>query len=1345
MKKLLALVAAVAACSVFAAYVPVTHTWKGGDETSPYEWNVAANWVDGFVPTNAADTCVFDLGAGVTNTITRTGLPAQSMCSLKLVSGTLKIPSDLSMPKTSKLGDGSVNPGNVTNVFDIAKGARLETTGACGVPTVIPYEGGRGCIKRGGGTWRHTGGFGSSSGNWNHGLFDVQEGWFSVSKTFYIQHVKVAAGATFECTADFNPIWYDSSAGSKVWVEVDGEFLMTYQNVQAMRGISGSGTVHFTSCNQSPGISIDLRDGPYRFGGIITFDYHNKKPNFTIKDLSGLAAAKKHFVVCGAQTLAGAADADWSLKADVAPEWGRGVTDFFTVPVQCAAGVPLTTENEDGEPITLHSGCKTDCEGTFAVTGSGNWFAWGNTTTITGDQIKVTGTIGSDKGATLVLGNGTDAEADVDLSQYAGLVPNGSVTFNNVTKQTVSSALDVGEKLTVKGPVDFASDVAAGGDVTADAAFFVGGDLTAGGKVSFNGATTINGDLTAAGAATFAGETTVKGDTKVGSLVVSAPTTLGHLESRGLSGMSADLTVQSGEIRGNVSIGGGTLTLENTKVFGGYGKTATYDTIYTALVPAGATVAGTKSTSRLVIGGGSEVRIGSSASALPSFTVKDGGRMTFLGSGGWAHNTAESALTVMLDGGTIGLLSWNDPYGYSFPKTPEKWTLKVGAKGGVFENTAAHSNGLGDHLRYHDSLTAESGVAEGKDGGLTYAIQASLNINAPKRITGPLVFKDGFVRFVLSAMLENNAITLGSIVLDGGVMGLKEGLAEDLKPLYAQADGADLTYRGAARLELGAYGGNNNFSVRPVPQTYTIGPAGATASALVRGGRGSVLRLTDRVNSQNPIGSANGNKVFVNGGVETRADGLVLAPVFGSRAYKMNFLKYDETNGFTEFGDDDYATALDAGADKIVKISGTATTLSSNATIAGLRLDYAENKPLTIAEDATLTVGDGVHPAAIILNTIYATSTASWTAINGAGAIDFGTSEGLLVKPERQHMSFDAPPVVSAAIHGRNGLTVVGDNLSQNPMLYLSGANDYAGGTFIDMIEVRASGDSPFGTGPVTVRGRRINGGAAAFGSAWTYTNDFAITGYGMNYNCHSSYHARGALHFRTSGTVLAGNVRVDEYARISATDAASNAVNTISGVISGGDLQFLNGAAEGKKIVLEGHNTLTGKVEILAADIVLKEANPSLGSGEVLVDAGVLEFENTEALVFANDMRGNGTIKLNGADVEFTGNTNVDGANALTVDLAGTAPVLKHFPPFATITNSAPKAATLTFDGGTPTIGADQTLAENVNIVLDGGAVLDLGGVDRTIRRLTIKDGSVVNGTITETKPAQGLLLLVR
>lgn len=1355
MKKLLALVAAVAAGSVFAAYVPVTHTWKGGDETSPYEWNVAANWVDGFVPTNAGDTCVFDIGEGESATITRTGMPVDSLPSITILSGTVTFSSGLNtMPRVEAIVQTKpYNPGNVTNVFHVAEGATLKTTATLSPSGDSWYQRCWGVRKTGAGSWQHSAGIGMSSGNRWFKVLDIVEGSATGFNSPYVDDIYIHNGATYgtsgaRSVAANDLTTFHIEKGGTAGFDVYNGF-----NAVAPKGFLGEGDVIVRggySNKENNQLRLTLTGGPYRFDGRV-YSTYSYPAEFHVG-----TKGTGQFIIGAADTLAGTnGTGKLFYYPFVSPVWGRGIGEFWSMPIVGKAGVPIPTEDEDGNPITLHAGFDAKGSqstqaagfGVAEVTGSGNWFAWGNTTTITGDQIKVTGTIGSDKGATLVLGDGT-AEGEVDLSRYAGLVINGGVTFNNVSKQTIVNAINAGGAVTINGPVEFCGDVTTAGGLKVGVETTFGGDVTAAG-LTVDVPTTFGGDVTVtSGNTAFNAETTVPGTFRnpgKGTVTIGAPTTFGAVEGAISSyKFNSDFTLLGGVLTSLPNWKGMTLSFYDTLLWGGYQSGLnTQDTIYTTKKPAGLGISadGNPATA-LVIGHGSEVRVGGgSTSSLPSMRVEDGGRLTIMKSGHWKSN--DSAPVALFDGGILGFSSWTDQYGFDVGL--DKITVAVGSKGMRVECNEARPNGWQYMLRYYDRLHYTSGVTGGEDGGVVYSVPGMYYVYSPSTVTGPIAVEDGRFTIALDAQDAEKRYGLGDFVLKGGWVGIAADATTDHDLRLAATEGSAFRYSGSGTLDLG--GLLEGLKQHSHKQTVMIGPADAAVNAaLVRDGKGGVLILGDVVGTK-ALGSAEGHHVFVNGGVATAADGRVLAPVIGSRNYVMSFLAYDAANGFTEYAN--YATGFEAG--KVVDIHEISPIEAGETKVAdGLRITITSPIEgvtvggLTINEGGTLKVGDGTNPAVVLINTAQQPNTSFGPALKGAGTVDFGTSEGVIATPWRSHDEYDIIPSISAKISGSAGVTYVGENGSYSSRIYVSGANDYTGGTWIDRIEVYAQGASPFGPDPVHIGGAAFFGGAVEFGTEnVTHTNDFTISGYGKRTG-RSSY-GRGALVFGKDNVTLTGDIAVGRYSRISAYDAPANAVSTIEGVISGGHLQFFWGESTGKKFVLKGHNTLTGGVEIVQAAVTLAGTNPALGTGEILIDQGVLRFENEDDIVVPNDFRGIGTIQLAGKDVAFTGNPSLEGDNTVTVDLAGTAPVLKNFPPFATIANSAAKAATVTFDGGTPTIGANQTLTENVNIVLDGGAVLDLGGVDRTIRRLTIVDGSVVNGTITETNPKKGALLLVR
>ena len=131
--------------------------------------------------------------------------------------------------------------------------------------------------------------------------------------------------------------------------------------------------------------------------------------------------------------------------------------------------------------------------------------------------------------------------------------------------------------------------------------------------------------------------------------------------------------------------------------------------------------------------------------------------------------------------------------------------------------------------------------------------------------------------------------------------------------------------------------------------------------------------------------------------------------------------------------------------------------------------------------------------------------------------------------------------------------------------------------------------------------------------------------------------------------------------------------------------------------IRLTNSNTYTGGTEVVAGTIALSRAD-SAGSGAILLDGGTLRFENSEPIVFLNDVGGRGSIVF-----------------------AGTAPVTlasKAFDalPFKTFT----KGTTIDFPDF-----ADCTL----NIAVEGG--VDLGGRAVSVAGVS-GSGRIANGTMS-------------
>jgi autotransporter-associated beta strand protein len=310
-------------------------------------------------------------------------------------------------------------------------------------------------------------------------------------------------------------------------------------------------------------------------------------------------------------------------------------------------------------------------------------------------------------------------------------------------------------------------------------------------------------------------------------------------------------------------------------------------------------------------------------------------------------------------------------------------------------------------------------------------------------------------------------------------------------------------------------------------------------------------------------------------------------------------------------------------------------------------------------------------------------------------------------------------------------VTFVADpDTDRDHRIELHGSNTYTGGTRISAVRVGARSEKCFSSGDVHVLGGEASGGAVIFKKNATWANNFHIAGHG--YHDFSANSSLGCIEFKANA-VLSGSVEMVEEASV---NVSAGFTGTISGTVSGDRLKLYNSQGILK---LSGENTYTGGTEVARSTLAVSAAS-GLGTGEVLLDGGNIEFCNAAAMTVANDWRGIGTNRLGSSEVRFTGkigkrsNIALDCPNDVT---------FTEIPPFGRLVNSSPRASTLTLAAGDHVLDVDAV--EGVfNLVLEDGARLDLGGKTLVVRRFT-GERSQVNGIISETNPKKGCFLVVR
>ena len=1325
MKKLMVVLgAALAAGLAFAD----DFTWVGpnfGDYNALENWQV--NGETATVKPGKNDRVIFNPGTDQTLTVSNNLITSGSTAGLyirdvAILSGTVNLLSSAGYPHIMAT-DG------VTNTLYVAEGAVFSTNFRY-VNTDVSADKGVVC-KTGKGTANFSSSaWSNKTSTYRVDTFIIDEGLFS-KKNLQAQnanHWIIQDGGEYSC------LTYSHLKHHEVFtVEKGGKVTLDENTMQYyFSGLEGAGTYVVHAASGSPVFSLGLKGGPYRFTGTFgklnaTWCFCNYLP---IPDAPS-TEEEQHFPIAAAQQY----DIFSAYWANIPPEFDPGIGEFWLPPLLTSPGIEFVTADTDGEPITLHANIYSFSTCDFnsyvaglpvkdvqvAITGPGDWWPRSGTVVVTGDQVRVTGKVGVPAGATLQFGNGTDAAADFTSFPF-NFENKGTLTFMNVeTPVAIARPFRNEGTVNVKVPTVLSNFVGAAGSVVAN-----GTVLTlAGSSMSYAPASVSNG-----GNLVFDGPEVFYG---------AAPTVAANVRNT----FHETLKTISGR---DFPVGSD-------------------DSLVTAT-------------------NGAALYFAAGAGTIPpNILLADGGTIVMTSCGRLRGGTT-AVRTCTLDGGRIDVMPQYTTYEGAFcdgaDPNPNNIRLCVGPKGGVLGSRSSRTGRYASAMTVNLDLRVESGVAAGEeDGGLAVDCGTPFVPTKPWSLTGPVVAGDAMltVRKAWYDLLDNGKLFgSGDFVMGTGAWLCFAEKDAEIAPRLAWGDGKKLIVRGAARLDMDLSSG----SARTGELMLTVGPDGATESSLAADKFG-VLQL---VGSSKTTVLGDKFKMTVNGGVDRFADGRTKIPVVWQVDNKAGFVTADESGALAPF--ENYETMKAAEADSTVAVAGAdrVTLEAGTKQIGALRvtLNDSNTKNVTISDGATLKIGNGTDAAPVVFE-LQGSANRTYVPFDGAGAIDFGTSPGLFVIPQKSNQLYTRPLVLTARLSGQNGVAYISGNSVNNAdtanfpntVFTVSATNDYTGGTVIDMASVKVTDKDALSTGDVTVKGSRLGGGAVVFSCEGPFANNFTIGRFGRRLSlvyskpdgkdgCYPEsmtweYMSHGALEFEAVGTRITGNVNVREHSRISSYHPADGTeVAIFEGIVSGDRLEIVdscpNGSADG---LLAGHrhkfvfcrdNTITGGVEVLnGATAVLRGANPSLGTGTItLADAAALCFENTAELDFTNKLYGAGTIQL-GATKEVHFNGDISEFEGM-IDLCGLRHEFSKVPPFAFVNTTG--RATVAFKGGLGTVDVSALEltgeAKGYNLEIGAGTVLDLGGKTLTVRRLVAGEMSqVVNGELVETNPKLGLSLIVR
>jgi len=633
--------------------------------------------------------------------------------------------------------------------------------------------------------------------------------------------------------------------------------------------------------------------------------------------------------------------------------------------------------------------------------------------------------------------------------------------------------------------------------------------------------------------------------------------------------------------------------------------------------------------------------------------------------------------------------------------------------------------------------------------------------NAPVAGTGALTFRTapcgiGFGSGAGVFELYNAFTGFSSLEL---VSGMINGRYNDADQTFLTRGAIRLTGAGVTYVANGS-GANTAFAATDTGAAFTFAPGFSFLRVARTGGTsatltvGPIVREAGATAQIRGIGNTTGTlgaSEFVKTTGDTAAfthngfwDPWLVTYGDNDHASNTDFARYDAAKGFVTASDLYTANTFATTDEKpIANLSGN-VTLSADAAVKGLRLVSTDTSGLgtfTFANDATLTVGDGTNPAALVLNYSNVSGNNSGLVFKGSGSIDFGGSEALVwcsVRDQdaRRYLYMQVP------LKGRKGLTFaspVQNNTGRGPIVQLSQIPQFAGDLHLRGVRLNVSDAKYLAFPAIHVDGSATTRSAQLTTGAVTITNRLYVSGNGFA----NSSDLPGALYGPATYT-----------ARVTLTgDATLMGSATFRKPIDGtGDVTFVSQNDNGGlKATLCATNTYRGATYVQSLvyggttyPFTLDLADgATFGDGpvHVLADATVRLAGGTRTIT--NTVSGAGTLALADAAVAtFTSTVAVSRVNVQ----AGTTLCVRELDVTSvtgggTIAAAPGVNATVVIDSD-----ADQTLgavfadgAGTLRLVKRGKGTLRLAPGQAFTGGLAIEDGKVIPLRAFEEPPADG------
>ena len=566
-------------------------------------------------------------------------------------------------------------------------------------------------------------------------------------------------------------------------------------------------------------------------------------------------------------------------------------------------------------------------------------------------------------------------------------------------------------------------------------------------------------------------------------------------------------------------------------------------------------------------------------------------------------------------------------------------------------------------MLYQDRQYWIDSQVAGEGGVASFSAKNFCNIKFPSGLTlGGIDFMDGY-QATESVAFGGADVTMSG---DAFVRTSNTGTGIRLGVSLMGSAGDTLTTKGAGRLRL-----LKNFSGfgRVRVADGTLEQAEALSGRVFGDGTVGAFEIAGGIARYNP--SASGTAVSLpgtlvagrgagvlqlNNGVTMTAAGLAFEPggalVVRDLAVTggpFSFLSYTAADGIAPYPESALVDLASAGSADVAVANpasmGADVAVDADRQVAALVVNERAN--LKIASGATLTVGDGVHPAGVIFRE-QTDANSTYSQFNFDGTLDFGTSHGVIWKGTPDVASGRGLDV-RGKIAGSAGVTFASRPMDgSKTTLYrlYDGCCGWTGPTYFHNARawLFATNSLPLGGDVYICGGARGNAAGLFIAVGGTYSQNFHLAG------VNATDGDPGLAGDNTGAITLSGTVTVDD----ALTVGAKGPLTFAGPLVGAGDISF-GDRGQAVTYVLAGSTAgYSGKVAVTSSRATLAvEPSSALPTNTLTVSAGVVHLHDRTGDVVSTPLAGtaNGTLRIDQSSLTLQGPQDFPGTLAVDVN----------------------------------------------------------------------------------------------